>query len=616
MAMRAKLPIIPAAALLCCLPTLCFAYAERVRDAKAEKAIFESYFPDSNEAGDELNDWWKNKKDEPLSDDKALDLIRRGFRRTKWNRMNLAGWVGSRYLMHPDPQIRSEATDLLYYATFSPEGHLRHYAVYFGLANMPEKSAEVLERFAQLAVSNESVNRIVWGVKHSRQVNEFIIYVEPYISSPDEEIRKHAEELKKLFEKEIEHWENYHPPATEEQKLQRRDDVDYKTAFGELYETLGLSYPCFEMKGIDWDAVGEEFFPRAEEVQTDEEFGVLCMELVAKLEDSHAHLMPGAIDLPKIEGPDWDGGFSCLEDDQGRPAVYYVDPCGPADKAGVKLGMVVTKVDGNDIADVIGKTMARLKKYGGFSSERYLRYFAFHFFMRQMDEGRIVEFEMLDNAETTHKFQLPSDLKGRYLPRLPLPIEGIRDSANVSWKMLADNIGYIYVRRIRDGLETALDRAVSDLKNARGLIVDVRGNTGGGFDRKTSHVNFYTDLVPARSTRPQYPGPMAVLIDNRCISAGEGWASWFIANKRAQFFGQTTAGASAAKDIYLLKNGLYQVRYPVRPFHGFLDRPIERRGLEPDVEVIQNAADLSKGRDTVLEAAREYLLNLKSSEDN
>jgi len=47
---------------------------------------------------------------------------------------------------------------------------------------------------------------------------------------------------------------------------------------------------------------------------------------------------------------------------------------------------------------------------------------------------------------------------------------------------------------------------------------------------------------------------------------------------------------------------------PVRPYGGFLDRPIERRGLEPDVEVRQSAADLAKGRDTVLEAARQYLL--------
>ena len=124
----------------------------------------------------------------------------------------------------------------------------------------------------------------------------------------------------------------------------------------------------------------------------------------------------------------------------------------------------------------------------------------------------------------------------------------------------------------------------------------------------TSHVNFYSDLVTVRSTRPQYTRPMAVLIDSRCVSAGEGWASWFIANNRAKFFGQTTAGASSAKDTYLLKNGLYKVKYPTRPRSGFLDRPIERKGLEPDVAIKQTSQDLAKGRDTVLEAAREHLL--------
>jgi C-terminal processing protease CtpA/Prc len=109
---------------------------------------------------------------------------------------------------------------------------------------------------------------------------------------------------------------------------------------------------------------------------------------------------------------------------------------------------------------------------------------------------------------------------------------------------------------------------------------------------------------------------MAMLIDNRCISAGEGWGSWFIANKRARLFGQTTAGASARKDIYLLKNGFYKVQYPVKAYWGFLDRPIERRGLEPDVEVRQSAADLARGRDTVLEAAREHLLKKSGKQSN
>lgn len=607
MASRANHGILLAAACFFCCVGANSAETANIRDAEDEKEVFQSYFPDSNEAGEKLDNWWKTKDAEPLPPEQSFEIVRQGFRRARWNRMMIIAWVGGQYLGHPDPALRRKATELLYNATFSPEGHMRHYAVYFGLANIPDKSAEVLERLARLAVSNESVNRIVWGVKHSRQVNEFLLYVEPFTTSPDEKTRKQAEDLKKLFEEEIEHWEDW-APSPDEQKPVRRDDVNYETAFGELYETLAMSYPCFEIKGIDWDAVGEELSPRAKQVKTDDEFGLLCIELVARLEDSHAYLMPGAIDLPKIEGPQWDAGFSCLEDDQGRPAVYYVDPCGPAEKAGVKVGMVVTKVDGNDAASVIEETMARLKKYGGFSSERYLRYFAFHFFMRQMKKDRIVEFDMLDNTGEIRTFKPASELGERYLPRLPVPINGIMDSANVSWKMLDDNIGYIYVRRIRDGLEPAMDKAVNELRDANGLIIDVRGNTGGGFEAKNSHVNFYTDDRTTQSTRPRYAGPMAVLIDNRCISAGEGWTSWFVANKRARLFGQTTAGASARKDIYLLKNGLYKVRYPVKPYTGFLDRPIERRGLEPDIEVKQNAADLARGRDTVLEAARQYLL--------
>ena len=110
--------------------------------------------------------------------------------------------------------------------------------------------------------------------------------------------------------------------------------------------------------------------------------------------------------------------------------------------------------------------------------------------------------------------------------------------------------------------------------------------------------------------QPKFKGPIVMLTDARCISAGEGWASWFIANKRAHVFGQATAGASARKIVYTLTNDLYKVRYPVKAYKGYLDRPIERRGLEPDVPVKQNASDLAAGRDTVLRAAKRYLLNI------
>jgi C-terminal processing protease CtpA/Prc len=186
-------------------------------------------------------------------------------------------------------------------------------------------------------------------------------------------------------------------------------------------------------------------------------------------------------------------------------------------------------------------------------------------------------------------------------------IPGIRDSGDVSWTRLTNDIGYLYVRRISEPLIPKLDEAVEALKNTHGLIIDVRGNSGGGFDGLRAVRNFsLTDNE--EPSRPRFKGPIVLLIDSRCISAGEGWASWFVANNRAKLFGETTAGASSAKETYTLKNGLFIVNFSTRPRFGFLEKPIEYYGLAPDVSVRHNAADLAAGRDTVLEKAKTYLL--------
>ena len=334
----------------------------------------------------------------------------------------------------------------------------------------------------------------------------------------------------------------------------------------------------------------------------------MCMELVARLEDSHAHLLEGSAKLPQISFPQWDPGFACLEDDQARAMVYYVDRDGPAEQVGVKVGMVVLRINGEKVEDAIQRTMNQIKKYAGYSSDRYLRYHAHRFFIRQKERGASVKLEMLDGKGKAHNFEVPANLGVRYLPRLPVPNSGIQDAGSVSWKMLDDEIGYIYVRRIRGDLIELLDKAVGKLKDARGLIVDVRGNSGGGFDSERAPLNFALDRDSEEPERPRYKGPIALLIDSRCISAGEGWASWFIANERACVFGQATAGASSRKTVYELKNGLYKVRFPVKAYKGYLNRPIERVGLVPNVPVRQNTQDLIKGRDTVLETAMRYLV--------
>lgn len=393
------------------------------------------------------------------------------------------------------------------------------------------------------------------------------------------------------------------------------ESVTYEQALRDLHRVIGEQYPCFELKGIDWPAVGAEFLPRAKEIADDEAFGLLCMELVARLEDSHAQLLAGAAKLPDLPLPRWDPGFACLVDDRGRPVVYYIDSGGSAEAAGIELGMTVTSIDGAGATQAIEETMNRYRRWVGHSSERYLRYQCFRWFTRRDVQGTKVRLEVEDAEGNASGFVLPATFDVRYIPRLPVPIAGISDSRSVSWKMLDDGIGYIYVRRIRGDLIASLDAAVGQMQEAHGLIIDVRGNSGGGFDSDRAHLNFALDRDNEEPDRPRFRGPIAVVIDARCISAGEGWASWFIANDRAIFFGEATAGASARKTEYTLSNGLYKVRFPVKAYKGYLDRPIERQGLEPDVPIMPRAADIAAGRDTVLEAAKAHLLRDELTEE-
>jgi len=381
----------------------------------------------------------------------------------------------------------------------------------------------------------------------------------------------------------------------------------YSDDFRALHQELGKNSGTVQLHQIDWNKVGEELLPQVDTVGSDEEFGLLCIKLITRLQDSHAGLMKGTSEIPRVNYPKWDSGFACLKDADGNAIVYYVAEGSPADRKGMKPGMKVIEINSVKITDAIKQADREFSEYIGYSTDQYRAYDTYRRFARQQSQGEKVELVLLDPKGRKKQVSVRASGETGYLPRLPVPLDDISDGGgNVQWTKLKNNIGYIYVRRIQEDLEPKLDLAVKELSKTDGLIIDVRGNSGGGFNFNTAHYNFNLES-PEESGRIKYRKPVAVLISPRCISAGEGWASWFVAKKRARFFGEPTAGASGRKTTYTLPSGRFKVRYVVKPYKGYLDRCIEGRGLEPDVTVVQTAGDLADERDTVLEAARDYL---------
>jgi RNA polymerase sigma-70 factor (ECF subfamily) len=512
-------------------------------------------------------------------------------------RSDVAVWVGLRWIWYARTQ-NPDAVDLELRLSNDADREVRYQAVYNGLSTTRYKREEVVRRLLTIALTDREPNmyqRIAWGLQTDRDAAAKIL--DEFLRSPDPEQARAAREV-------------YHDMTGRSPQGEPAPGAasTYAEALRDLHQHLGQVYPGFALKGIDWTRVGQELLPRARDAETDEQFGLLVEELVARLEDSHALVQPGTAKPPVPDLPRWDPGLACLIDDRGKPVVYVVERGSPAAQAGVRPGMTVVSIDGLAAADAMNEWMREQRRYAGYSSERALRYDAARGFVRRMSRGAPVSLALEDPQNKPLEVKLAADFGPRYLPRLPVPRQAIKDAVDVSWTRLEHELGYIYVRRIRAGLEAAIDRALNDFGDIKGLVIDVRGNSGGGFDAGTAFRNFDLSGDKAEGPeRPRFKGPIALLIDERCTSAGEGWASWFVAKKRARVFGTTTEGSSSRNETYTVKGGLYKVVIPVKHYTGFLDRPIERRGLEPDVEVRCTAADLAQGRDTVVEAAIRWL---------
>ena len=192
---------------------------------------------------------------------------------------------------------------------------------------------------------------------------------------------------------------------------------------------------------------------------------------------------------------------------------------------------------------------------------------------------------------------------------------------------LGDSIGYLHFRAFegRRSVE-AIDRIVRQLKDARGVIIDVRGNDGGDdwvgqliagrfADRKRlymtsrerngpGHDDFtppkYWYVEPAGPLR--YTGPVILLTHRFSISAAEKFALALRQLPHVTVVGDTTSGVVA--DVYpdLLPNGW---RFRVSYKH-FLDADgfcWEGVGIPADIRQVNTPEDLAQGRDRVLELA-------------
>jgi carboxyl-terminal processing protease len=265
-------------------------------------------------------------------------------------------------------------------------------------------------------------------------------------------------------------------------------------------------------------------------------------------------------------------------------------PGSPAEKAGLQPGDKIIKIDGVDMTG-IDTEVAHQKVLGPAGSTVVL---------------------------TVARKNVP-DLLEFSIVREKIVIK------SATGKMLENNIAYVQVNTFGENTTSELKATLTDLmaQNPKGLILDLRNNTGGYLQ---TAVEVVSQFVPkgvvlyekmGNGKQNQYDVisgglatniPMVVLINELSASASEITAGALQDYGRAKLVGVVSYGKGSVQNWVPLSNDQGAVRVTIAKWYTPNDRTIEGKGLTPDVYVTLTADDFKAGRDPQLDAATETLL--------
>lgn len=205
-------------------------------------------------------------------------------------------------------------------------------------------------------------------------------------------------------------------------------------------------------------------------------------------------------------------------------------------------------------------------------------------------------------------------------------------SGSIYYDILPDSIAYMYVGSFSTSFS---GRFITELfryfEGCKGLIIDVRDNGGGNLDLEQSLVARFIDeellvgymthktgpahdafsepvsvtIVPD-TTLMRWKSPVCVLTNRRCYSATNDFVCSMKGLPQVTVVGDRTGGGGGLPMSTELPNG-WSVRYSSSPSYDASMQPIEF-GIDPDVHVDMDDADVERGIDTIIATACRLLM--------
>lgn len=203
----------------------------------------------------------------------------------------------------------------------------------------------------------------------------------------------------------------------------------------------------------------------------------------------------------------------------------------------------------------------------------------------------------------------------------------LNNSGHVQWTVTADKIGYIAIYGWSDSaIPSICGEALEQMRDTRGLILDVRLNGGGSeplaeqvagrfikqpfvyaysqYRNGPAHTNltekFERRVVPRGPWR--YDRPVLVLIGQKCMSSNESFVGMMTGDPDAMTMGDHTCGSSGNPKIVKLPLDM-TARVPQWIDYQPDGTPLDEHGFRPQIVFTSGPGAFDGERDDLLSAA-------------
>lgn len=267
--------------------------------------------------------------------------------------------------------------------------------------------------------------------------------------------------------------------------------------------------------------------------------------------------------------------------EKGRPIVISPIEGTPAFRAGIRSGDIIVEINGEDTSNMTLMDVVRK--------------------IRGKPGTKVTLTIIRKGVDKPIKFELE---------RAIIKVESVK------WTKVED-VGYIRLSQFTDGVSRDVEKAVRSLtsQGVKGIVLDLRNDPGGLLTEainvselflKEGKLVVYTKTKKGEVNRyfsrkkPILPEniPLVVLVNRGSASASEIVAGALQDHRRAILVGEKTFGKASVQNIIPLEDGS-AIKITVAHYYTPLGRLIDKKGIQPDIEVKMSEQEEEKLQETI-----------------